>query len=76
MQDVYYTDEVYRDDGIRDPFQWAKFSNPAFIGVGLLLVLIFVAASSRDPSASAAGQGLEVGSHIAAESVRMARAAR
>ncbi len=76
MQDVYYTDEVYRDDGIRDPFQWARFSNPGFIGVGLLLVLALVLGSSRDPRASVAGQALEVGAHVAAESIRTARAAR
>ncbi|MFT6399219.1 MAG: hypothetical protein ACJAYU_003984 [Bradymonadia bacterium] len=76
MQEVYYTDEVYRDDGIRDPFRWARFSNPGFIGVGFLLVLTMLFASSRDPGPSVAGQGLEVGAHVAAEAIRTARVAR
>ena len=76
MDQVHYSDQVYRRDGIRDPFRWARFSEPRFLALGAMVVLIMIAASARDPGAAIAGDGLEVGSHVAAEAVRTARAAR
>ena len=76
MQQVYYADEVYRSDGIRDPFRWARFSEPRFLFMGALVVVVLVLASARDPHAGVAGQALTVGSHVAAEAVRTARASR
>lgn len=76
MQEVYYADEVYRRDGIRDPFRWARFSEPRFLALGGFLVLIMILAGARDPRAAVAGEALEVGSHVAAEAVRTARASR
>lgn len=76
MDRVYYADVVYRDDGIRDPFRWARFSEPRFLTLGAVLILVLIAASARDTRAGVAGDALEVGSHVAAEAVRTARAAR
>jgi hypothetical protein len=76
VQEIYYADEVYRADGIRDPFRWARFSNPRFFGVGALVVVMLILASGRDPNAAVAGEALAVGSHVAAEAVRTARASR
>ncbi len=75
MDGVYYTDEVYRaHDGIRDRFDWARFSNPRFVTTGLILVLALVVVAGQDRTARVRGRAVEVGAHVAAESVRTAAA--
>ena len=76
MQQVHYADQVYRSDGIRDPFRWARFSEPRFLAMGAFVVLILILSGARDPRARTAGDALEVGSHVAAEAVRTASASR
>jgi hypothetical protein len=70
--EVYYTDEVYRkQDGIRDPFQWARFRGPrTLIGVSLLVVVL-LAVGGRDPKARVRGDAIDAAGGVIGAAMRI-----
>jgi hypothetical protein len=70
--EVYYTDEVYRkQDGIRDPFRWARFRGPrTLIGVSLLVVVL-LAIGGRDPKARVRGTAIDTAGGVIGTAVQI-----
>lgn len=73
--EVYYTDKAYRDDGIRDPMRWSRFSGLRFVLGGSALVLVAVLASGSDGEARVRGVAVDTAAQVASTAVVTAREA-
>jgi len=56
---VYNVLDYPTDDGIRDPFRWARFAGPWMLAGGLLLVLGVMVASGKSPEGEARRAGFD-----------------
>lgn len=74
--EVYRIDDRPVDDGIRDPFRWARFTGPKVL-VGMLLVgWVAVLAGGRDPVAKSRGDAIETAGSVIESAIAATRCER
>lgn len=77
MTEPYNLLDTPVDDGVRDPFRWSRFAEPAFLTIGtLLLLLLIVAAGRPTPAGQARRAAYDAGGHVVGEAVLLVRAVR
>lgn len=71
---VYDISDRPVDDGIRDPFRWARFNGAKFLFGVLVFAWIAVLAAGRDPDARTRGAAIDVGGHVIGAAMRTGEA--
>jgi hypothetical protein len=61
-------------DDIRDRFNWAQFSNPRFVAMGIVLCLVVFTVLTRDPAGQTRNAGYEAATSVLDSAHRLARA--
>lgn len=61
---VYNVLDYPTDDGIRDPFRWAKIAGPWMLAGGLLLVVGVLTVSGGGAEGAARRAGFDAGLHV------------
>ena len=74
MGTPYLDDGPPPDDGIREPIQWSKLAQPRFMTATLIVVLVFVFLSARNPESKARGAGVEAGQHVLSRAYELVQA--